>query len=98
MFDALARAAEAIAQTADHSADVPPHLCHTRSRSTPEAPAKPTMEHSVIATGHPRRVYHCDSYNNLDRHGRPLDLPTTTYAEAFRAAPVLGRLPATTQL
>lgn len=30
----------------------------------------------VIATGHPSRVYQCDSYNNLDRHGRPLDLPT----------------------
>lgn len=96
---------------------------------------------AVIATGHPRRVYHCDSYNNLDRHGRPLDLPTiidiseqwnvkttslhahtsqpivthfgpmaetlahlhgrrigTSYAEAFRAVPVLGRLPATTRL
>lgn len=95
----------------------------------------------VIATGHPRRVYHCDSYNNLDRHARPLDLPTiidvtehwdtktaalqahasqpianhfgpmaetlarlhgqrigTTYAEAFRAVPVLGRLPATVDL
>ena len=95
----------------------------------------------VIATGCPRRVYHCDSYNNLDRHARPLDLPTiidvtkhwdtkiaalqahasqpitnhfrpmaetlarlhgqrigTTYAEAFRAVPVLGRLPATAKL
>jgi hypothetical protein len=29
----------------------------------------------VIATGHPRRVYTCDGYNGLDRHGRPLDLP-----------------------
>jgi N-acetylglucosamine malate deacetylase 1 len=29
----------------------------------------------VISTGHPRRVYTCDGYNGLDRHGRPLDLP-----------------------
>ncbi|GIG57175.1 hypothetical protein Lfu02_15470 [Longispora fulva] len=37
----------------------------------------------VIATGRPGRVYTCDSYNNLDQHGRPLDLPvvidTTDY-------------------
>lgn len=95
----------------------------------------------VIATGHPRRVYTCDGYNNLDRNGRPLDLPiivdvTDTweikqaalaahtsqpiadhfgpmadalgrlhgrrierpYAEAFRAVPVLGRLPETEYL
>jgi N-acetylglucosamine malate deacetylase 1 len=31
---------------------------------------------SVIATGHPLRVYHCDSYNNLDQAGNPLNLPT----------------------
>jgi LmbE family N-acetylglucosaminyl deacetylase len=30
----------------------------------------------VIATGHPRRVYCCDGYNNLDQHGIPLNLPT----------------------
>ncbi|WP_246274787.1 PIG-L deacetylase family protein [Phytohabitans houttuyneae] len=30
----------------------------------------------VITTGHPSRVYHCDSYNNLDQHGKPLHLPT----------------------
>lgn len=29
----------------------------------------------VIATGHPRRVYTCDGYHNLDRTGRPLHLP-----------------------
>src|SRR5262245_23738515 len=29
----------------------------------------------VIATGHPHRVYTCDGYNGLDRHGRPMDLP-----------------------
>lgn len=29
----------------------------------------------VIATGHPRRVYTCDGYNNLDRHGHALHLP-----------------------
>jgi N-acetylglucosamine malate deacetylase 1 len=29
---------------------------------------------SVISTGHPRRVYHCDGYNNLDQLGRPLEL------------------------
>jgi len=49
----------------------------------------------VISTGHPRRVYHCDSYNNLDQHGRPLG---SAYAEAFRAVPVLGHLPATAHL
>jgi LmbE family N-acetylglucosaminyl deacetylase len=30
----------------------------------------------VIATGHPTRVYHCDGYNNLNQHGKPLELPT----------------------
>jgi LmbE family N-acetylglucosaminyl deacetylase len=29
----------------------------------------------VIATGRPCRVYTCDGYNNLDKAGRPLDLP-----------------------
>ncbi len=29
----------------------------------------------VIATGHPRRIYTCDGYHNLDRVGRPLHLP-----------------------
>jgi LmbE family N-acetylglucosaminyl deacetylase len=96
---------------------------------------------SVITTGHPRRVYHCDGYNGLDQYGRPLDLPIiidvteqwrtklaalhahksqpivdhfgpmaeaqsvlhgrrigAAYAEAFRALPVLGRLPASATL
>lgn len=91
----------------------------------------------VITTGHPSRAYHCDGYNNLDQHSRPLHLPTiiditeywstkiaalqahtsqpildhfgpmadilsrlhgmrigSSHAEAFRALPVLGRLPA----
>ncbi|GAA4729840.1 PIG-L domain-containing protein [Phytohabitans rumicis] len=91
----------------------------------------------VITTGHPNRVYHCDGYNNLDQHGKPLHLPTiidttdqwstkiaalqahtsqpildhfgpmaetlsrlhgmrigVSHAEAFRALPVLGRVPA----
>ncbi|WP_327011639.1 GlcNAc-PI de-N-acetylase [Dactylosporangium sp. NBC_01737] len=95
----------------------------------------------VIATGHPKRAYHSDGYNNLDQHGRPLELPNiidvsehwqtkltalgghasqpitdhfgpmadalgtlhgqrigTTRAEAFRAIPILGRLPATARL
>ncbi|MFY1614692.1 PIG-L deacetylase family protein [Micromonospora sp. WMMD736] len=95
----------------------------------------------VITTGHPTRVYHCDGYNNLDQHGRPIDLPiivdvgdqwptkldalrshtsqpildhfgpmaealgklhgrriNAAYAEAFRAVPILGRLPAATGL
>lgn len=47
----------------------------------------------VIATGHPRRVYHCDGYNGLDQHGKPLHLPTIidvteywpTKVEALRA-------------
>lgn len=95
----------------------------------------------VIATGHPRRVYGCDGYHNLDRTGRPLHLPVivdvtdvwqtklraltahtsqpiadhfgpmaetlgrlhggrigTRYAEAFMPLPILGRLPATTNL
>lgn len=30
----------------------------------------------VIAFGRPSRVYHCDGYNNLDQHGKPLNLPT----------------------
>ncbi|WIN00063.1 GlcNAc-PI de-N-acetylase [Actinoplanes oblitus] len=29
----------------------------------------------VIETGLPARVYMCDGYNNLDRHGRPIYLP-----------------------
>ncbi|BCY11045.1 PIG-L deacetylase family protein [Actinoplanes sp. L3-i22] len=29
----------------------------------------------VIETGLPARVYTCDGYNNLDRHGRPIYLP-----------------------
>ncbi|MCE0540747.1 PIG-L family deacetylase [Kineosporia rhizophila] len=29
----------------------------------------------VIATGHPRRLYHCDGYNNLDMNGKAIDLP-----------------------
>jgi N-acetylglucosamine malate deacetylase 1 len=37
---------------------------------------------AVIATGHPRRTYACDSYNNLDRYGRPLDLPAIIDATA----------------
>lgn len=30
---------------------------------------------AVIATGRPRRIYHCDGYNGLDRHGRHTELP-----------------------
>lgn len=95
----------------------------------------------VIATGHPSRVYHCDGYNNLDQHGKPLYLPAivdvtdhwstkidalraytsqpildhfgpmaetlsrlhgmrigVSHAEAFRAMPVLGRVPAAESL
>ncbi|GAB3160970.1 PIG-L family deacetylase [Micromonospora sonneratiae] len=91
----------------------------------------------VITTGHPKRAYHSDGYNNLDQHGRPLDLPiiidvtshwstkldalrlhgsqpindhfepmaealgnlhgrriNSARAEAFRAVPILGCLPA----
>lgn len=44
----------------------------------------------VIATGHPRRVYTCDGYHNLDRTGRPLHLPvimdvTSTWASKMQA-------------
>lgn len=44
----------------------------------------------VIATGHPHRVYACDGYHNLDRHGRPLHLPvildiTNTWATKMHA-------------
>jgi len=44
----------------------------------------------VIATGHPRRVYTCEGYNNLDRTGRPLHLPiivdvTSTWETKMRA-------------
>lgn len=33
------------------------------------------LPEAVIATGHPRRIYSCDSYNNLARDGHPLHLP-----------------------
>jgi LmbE family N-acetylglucosaminyl deacetylase len=44
----------------------------------------------VIATGHPHRIYTCDGYHNLDRHGRPLHLPvildiTSTWATKMHA-------------
>lgn len=95
----------------------------------------------VIATGHPKRAYHSDGYNNLDQDGHPLRLPTiidvsahwptkvsalrahasqpiidhfgpmaealgrlhgrrinSAHAEAFRAVPILGRLPEATGL
>lgn len=35
-----------------------------------------TLPEVVISTGHPFRLYHCDGYNNLDQHGKPLELPT----------------------
>lgn len=48
------------------------------------------LPEAVIATGHPHRVYTCDGYNNLDRHGRPLHLPvivdvTSTWETKMRA-------------
>ncbi len=47
----------------------------------------------VIATGHPRRVYTCDGYNNLDRSGHLLHLPvivdvTRTWEKKMRALAV----------
>lgn len=44
----------------------------------------------VIATGHPRRIYTCDGYNNLDRNGHFLHLPvivdiTHTWDKKMRA-------------
>lgn len=47
----------------------------------------------AIATGHPRRIYTCDGYNNLDRSGHPLHLPvivdiTSTWENKMRALAV----------
>ena len=47
-----------------------------------------TLPDVVITTGHPRRVYHCDGYNNLDQHGTPLDLPTIIDISSHWAAKV----------
>lgn len=33
------------------------------------------LPQAVITTGSPRRVYHCDRYNNLSQAGTPLNLP-----------------------
>lgn len=37
----------------------------------------------VIATGHPRRVYACDGYYNLDQTARPLHLPVIVSVTAM---------------
>ncbi|MGH3693471.1 MAG: PIG-L deacetylase family protein [Pseudonocardiaceae bacterium] len=52
----------------------------------------------VIATGHPRRVYTCDGYNNLHRDGHPLHLPvivdvTSTWDTKMRALAVHASQP-----
>lgn len=118
----------------------PPSDIHPEHRHCADA-VLGAVPDAVIATGHPRRLYHCDGYYSLDQHGVPLYLSTiidvtphwetkiaalrshqsqpiddhfapmaetlahlhghrigTTYAEAFRALPVLGRLPATAGL
>jgi N-acetylglucosamine malate deacetylase 1 len=64
-------------------AEVRPHIVithpttdiHSDHRRCAQA-ALDALPQTVIATGHPRRVYHCDGYNNLDQFGRPLELPT----------------------
>lgn len=62
------------------------HPDHQRAARTVLA----ALPEVVIATGHPRRVYTCDGYNNLDRNGRPLYLPiivdvTSTWETKVRA-------------
>lgn len=114
----------------------PTNDIHPEHRRCAEAVLS-ALPNVVITTGHPKRAYHSDGYNNLDQHGRPLELPTiidvsahwrtkldalrshtsqpildhfgpmadalgklhgrrinAAYAEAFRAMPILGRLPA----
>lgn len=62
---------------------------HPQHRAIAEALAH-ALPDAVIATGRPHRAYTCDGYNNLDRHGRPLHLPTiidvtTTWATKIAA-------------
>lgn len=62
------------------------HPDHQRTARTVLA----ALPEVVIATGHPRRVYTCDGYNNLDRNGHPLHLPiivdiTSTWETKIRA-------------
>ena len=48
------------------------------------------IPNSAINHGCPKRLYHCDGYNNLDRTGNPLNLPTrvdvTTHWETKMSA------------
>ncbi len=62
------------------------HPDHQRAARTVLA----ALPEVVIATGHPRRVYTCDGYNNLDCNGRSLHLPiivdvTSTWETKMRA-------------
>jgi LmbE family N-acetylglucosaminyl deacetylase len=62
------------------------HPDHQRAARTVLA----ALPEAVIATGHPRRVYTCDGYNNHDHNGRPLHLPvivdvTSTWETKMRA-------------
>lgn len=52
-----------------------PDDTHPDHRTVAES-VNAALPNAVITTGYPRRVYACDSYNNLDRHGHPLHLPT----------------------
>ena len=47
---------------------------HEAHRDAAEA-VLAAIPRASIATGHPSRLYTCDSYNNLNWHGRPLDQP-----------------------
>ncbi|MGH3737681.1 MAG: PIG-L deacetylase family protein, partial [Micromonosporaceae bacterium] len=52
----------------------PPHDIHPDHQKV-AGTLLAALPEAVIATGCPQRVYTCDGYNNLDRDGRPLDLP-----------------------
>src|SRR5262249_13386248 len=51
-----------------------PNDVHPDHQNTADL-VRAALPDAVIATGHPRRVYTCDSYHNLDRTGNPLHLP-----------------------
>lgn len=67
----------------------PPNDIHPEHQSAARAVLAAIPE-SVIAIGHPQRLYTCDGYNNLDSLGSPLYLPTIiditeTFATKMRA-------------
>jgi LmbE family N-acetylglucosaminyl deacetylase len=51
-----------------------PNDVHPDHQNTADL-VRAALPDAVITTGHPRRVYTCVSYHNLDRAGHPLHLP-----------------------